>query len=473
MAPPGDDDHDCGWKAYAAAQDQKLVELTDKLAALERRLFEKKSERRPSSKLPPPLPKKKRTPEEAQRARQDNMALRDARVETEVTPLTLSEQPCPRCNGGRQRIGTKSSIVWEYVQPFFRKRVYERETVRCACGCIETAAAPERMGDKTRYAPSFVAHLIVNKCAHSNPQHRLEKAYRDLGIPMSRSTMCNLIHRAARELQPLHAAALALVPQASDVHADETSMRQQDRVGRCYLWTFVTTELVVYRYATSRSGTVPQEVLGDSQGRLIVDQYTGYNGVTQPGRRERAGCFAHVRRKIYEQRKHPETEEALDFITQLYRIEAQAKADAILGTEQHLDLRHNKSKPIFVKLLRWGRQHRGRHEPRSAMGRALRYLLNNHRALGCFLRHASVPLDNNPAEASLRRAALGRVNYLFFGNENAGHDFAVLYTLVASCEKHRINALAYLTDVLLRVQRHPARDVEDLLPHRWQPGADL
>jgi len=52
---------------------------------------------------------------------------------------------------------------------------------------------------------------------------------------------------------------------------------------------------------------------------------------------------------------------------------------------------------------------------------------------------------------------------LFFGNENAGHDFAVLYTLVASCEKHRINALAYLTDVLLRVQRHPARDIEDLL----------
>jgi transposase len=61
------------------------------------------------------------------------------------------------------------------------------------------------------------------------------------------------------------------------------------------------------------------------------------------------------------------------------------------------------------------------------------------------------------------------VNYLFFGNENAGHDFAVLYTLVASCEKHRINALAYLTDVLLRVQRHPARDIEDLLPHRWKP----
>jgi len=154
------------------------------------------------------------------------------------------------------------------------------------------------MGDKTRYAPSFVAHLIVNKCAHANPQHRFEKAHRDLGIPMSRSTMCNLIHRAARELQPLHTAALALVPFAPDVHADETSMRQQDHQGRYYLWTLVTSELIVYRYATTRSGSASQEVLGDSQGRLVVDQYTGYNAVTRPGRRERAGCFAHVRRKI-------------------------------------------------------------------------------------------------------------------------------------------------------------------------------
>ena len=108
MAPP-DDEHDCGWKAYAAAQEQKLAELTDKLAALERRLFEKKSERRLTSKLPPPLPKAKRTPDEARHTRKDNAALRDARVETEVTQLPFGERPCPHCNGTRRRIGTSTS----------------------------------------------------------------------------------------------------------------------------------------------------------------------------------------------------------------------------------------------------------------------------------------------------------------------------------------------------------------------------
>jgi transposase len=466
---PSDDDHDCGWKKYAAAQEQKLAELTEKLAALERRLFEKKSERLPSSKLPPPLPKVKRSPEEARQTRARNAAVRDASVQTEITPVPVTDRECPKCDGTLQPVGSKPSVVWEYVQPFFRKRVYERQTVACTCGHITTAKPPDRMGDKTRYAPSFVAHLIVNKCAHSNPQNRLEKAYRDIGVIISRSTMCNLIHRAASELQPLYAAALALVPRAPDVHADETSMRQWDHKGRCYLWTFVTPTLVAYRYATTRSGSVPAEVLGDSPGRLVVDQYTGYNAVTKPGHRTRAGCLAHARRKLYEQRQHPETQEALDLITQLYRIEDQAKAAGIVCTEAHLALRQLESKPVYTQLLRWGRRHRGHFGPRSALGKAIRYVLRNHRALGCFLRYPSVPLDNNIAEASLRRAALGRVNYLFFGNEKSGHDFAALYTLVASCEKNRVNAIAYLTDVLIRVQHHPARDIESLLPHRWKP----
>ena len=67
------------------------------------------------------------------------------------------------------------------------------------------------------------------------------------------------------------------------------------------------------------------------------------------------------------------------------------------------------------------------------------------------------------------RSSRARKNYLLFGNEEAGHDFAVLYTLVASCEKHGINVIDYLTDVLMRVQTHPASKIDELLPHRSKP----
>lgn len=103
------------------------------------------------------------------------------------------------------------------------------------------------------------------------------------------------------------------------------------------------------------------------------------------------------------------------------------------------------------------------------MGKAIGYLLRHFRALGRFLRYATIPPDNNVAEASLRRVALGRANYMFFGHEEAGKNFAVLYTLVASCEKNGVNAIAYLTDVLTRVHSHPASRIDELLPHRWKP----
>lgn len=479
VPPPEDDEHDCGWKAYAKHQEDKLAELTAKLDAVTAKLDElakrsrgHRSERRKSTKMPPPVARKS-DPEETAKKRRAAEDLRRTKLETLVEPVKLPPEQCkcPKCGSPDElgKAGSKPSTIISYVPGYFRRRVFDRETRSCPCGYIVTAAAPVRVAEKTRYDASFIAHLAVTKCASSMPQYRLEKEYRNLGIPISRSTMCSLLHRGARELKPLWVAAKALVKAATDVHADETSFRQQGRDKRSFFWDFVTSELVFYHYATDRSGQTPNAVLGDSQGRLVVDQHTGYNAVTKPGKRTRAGCLAHARRKIFENSEHPETKEALDLIGAIYGVEDQAEAAGIVGTDEHLALRRAKSRPLFAQLLWWGRTHKRTTDPSSGLGRAIRYLLRHHRALGCFLRHATIPPDNNRAEAGLRRVALGRSNFLFVGSEESGHDLAVLYTLVASCEKNGVNPIAYLTDVLTRVQTHPAREIHDLLPHRWKP----
>jgi hypothetical protein len=122
--------------------------------------------------------------------------------------------------------------------------------------------------------------------------------------------------------------------------------------GRSDIWSYLTPELVVYRYAPNRSGSVPKQVLGDSQGRPVVDMYTGYNAVTKPGGRLRAGCIAHARRKLFEQREHPETKEALDLISEIYRVEREAKEAGIVGTDAHLESRISVSWTASWALLR-------------------------------------------------------------------------------------------------------------------------
>lgn len=466
--PPDNDDHDCGWKAYAKAQQEQLARLTAKIEDLERRLHGHKTERRKgAAKMPPPVAVD-RDPADTRRKRDEAAALRDAKLETETTENRVCR--CEVCSSRElTHIGVKESITYEYVQPHFRKRLVVRQTVRCENGHVTTAAAPERMGDKTRYSPSFVAYLVTSKCRDSIPLYRLEKAFKSLGIPVARSTMTDLYKRAALELTPLYEKATELVRDASDVHADETSIRQQKLGTRAFFWTFVTRELTVYRYATTRSGRVAEQVLGDSEGRLVVDMYTGYNTVTRTGRRVRAGCMAHARRKLFEQREMPGVDEALELIGKIYAVERDAKQAGIEGTDEHLELRRTRSRPLFARLLWWARGQRRSYDPRCAMGKALRYVIKNFRELGCFLRYATIPPDNNKAEAALRRVALGRNNFLFVGNEKAGDNLAVLYTLVASCEQHGVDPTAYLTDVLIRVQHHPASRVEELLPHRWKP----
>jgi transposase len=103
------------------------------------------------------------------------------------------------------------------------------------------------------------------------------------------------------------------------------------------------------------------------------------------------------------------------------------------------------------------------------MGAAISYALGQWDALTLFLTDPKLRVDNNPSENALRVAALGRTNFLFVGNDTAGAHLAGLYSLVMTCEANGVNPLAYLADVLIRVQNHPASRVDELLPQNWTP----
>jgi transposase len=476
LAPPRDlDDHQCGWRTYAAELRGDLETVKTELAALKRHLYGRKSERMP------PMEREvrrgqKADPAETRRKRKETALAKEKLVEESVPhPVPEEQRSCPSCQQKDLRpVGDgKTTTIYDYVPGYFRRRVIVRETLACPCGeYIVTAPCPEKATDKTRYAPGFVAHLITAKCADSLPFYRLEKRYRRLGIPIARSTMTDLFHRHAELLAPLVQRLLARIAASFVVLADETSVRMLGTTKRAYLWTFLAGKDIAYVFSPDRSGKTPAEILGGTTGMLVVDAYTGYNAVTKVDGRTRAGCLAHARRKIFEAREgHPEAQHALELIRAMYVVEHEAKADGIVGTEEHLALRRKKSRPLMARLLGWARQQRGRHLPKGKMARAVNYLLNNHRALTRFLTDARVPADNNRSEAALRVVALGRKNFLYVGNEDAGENIAGLYSLVATCIAYGKNPIEYLTDVLVRISSHPQSRIDELLPDAWQPAA--
>jgi len=462
----------------------KLAETMGQLAAamkrieeLERHLYGKRSE-----KMPPPSSELRKTesPEEAEARRLAALAKRrerkalkqKLRSETIRHPVPDEAKVCPICGGVVDRpIGDgKHTTEYEYVPGYFVRRDHVQETLGCRCGQhIVTAPPPPRALDRSPYGPGFIGHLITMKCADSLPLYRLAKQYQRIGIPMSRSTLTDLFHAAAVKLASLSDRLLQLVAASEIVLADETPLLMQHPNRRGYVWTFIAGELITYRFSASRSGETAAQVLGGTTGTLVVDAYTGYNRVTQPEGRDRAGCLAHARRGVFDALGSApvEARQAMDLILDVYRVEHEAKALGIVRTDAHLALRRAKSRPAMDRLHAWLVEEQPKHIPKGPLGAAISYALNQWGPLTRFLDDARIPVDNNRSEGALRVVALGRKNFLFVFDEENGEHLAGLYSLVATCEANGVDPIAYLQDVLLRVDTHPASRIDELLPHRW------
>jgi transposase len=474
------DDHHCPWREEAEELAQRLTAVEAQLAKVTQAVFGKKSEKMPSAQAE--LRREQPVDAEAAQAKRRARAAAKAQLPTReiVHEVPKEDRRCPRCGGTELRaLGAgKKTVLFEYVPGRMERQVHVQETLSCACGqSILTAPGPTRFAEKSGYGPGFVAHVVTAKCSDSIPLHRLEKGFAREGVPIGRATFVDLFHRAAHELEPISARLLEHVSAREVVQADETPMKTQ-APGKCrtsYLWTFLAKDddtedtFIAYRFSPTRAGVTPVDVLGGTQGALVVDAYTGYNRVTTPEGRTRVGCWAHARRKFFEALPSaPKAKEALALILELYRVEAAAKHNGIVRSPAHLALRQEKSRSILDHILQWLLAEQGRHPPRGALGMAIRYALAQWTALGHFVEDARLPLDNNASERALRVAALGRKNFLFVGHDQAGQRLAGLYSLAATCDANGINPREYLTDVLLRVQSHPAAQLNQLLPPAWK-----
>ena len=470
-------------KAERRQQADVIEALKAELDALKRHVFGQRSEVMPP--VDRELRRKGKTKRDPEKERQRRKANKDkkAALETEEVDHTVdceSEPDCPECGKGAEEfvpVGEgRETTVFEYVPAKFIRRRHHRQVLACPCKeHIIVAKGPIKLGEGGgNYGPGFVAHLMVSRALDAIPFYRMEKQFKRLGIPMARSTMVELFHRYAADLKPLTDLLTAHVAAADVVLADETPHKMQvkgdtGKPGKGYMWVFIAGDRIVYRFSPSRSGETPRDVLGGTSGTLVVDAYTGYNKVTGPEGRTRAGCMAHVRRKFFDASKsgHEEAKIALDYILDLYHVEHDAKEMGKIRTPEHLAMRKARSGPVMGHFHEWLLSKEGVYQPKGGMGGAVRYALNNWSALNEFLKSEQLPLDNNQSESALRIVALSRKNSLFVGHDEAGENLARVLTMGATCQMAGVNPLEYLADVLLRIQTWPANDVAELLPASW------
>ena len=107
------------------------------------------------------------------------------------------------------------------------------------------------------------------------------------------------------------------------------------------------------------------------------------------------------------------------------------------------------------------------HLPKSAFGRAMDYALSLWPMLSVYAEDGRVEIDNNPVENAIRPTAIGKKNWLFIGDADAGQRSAILYTIIESCRARGLDPWAYLREVLTRLPSMTNRQVKDVTPKAW------
>jgi len=377
-----------------------------------------------------------------------------------------------------KKIGDEITEELEY-QPgeLFVKRYVRPKYARPEGEGVVVATLPSRPIEKGIAGPALLAHILMSKFVDHLPLYRQRQQFRRHGVEISGATMDGWITGSCQWFVPLHDTQRQMIQQSSYLMADETPIPVLDptKPGKThlgYLWAYYDpiAKLMLFDYRPGRDRAGPNDFLKNFRGHLQIDGYDGYNDVIKRPEVIATGCMAHARRYFEHAHENDPTraEWMLSKIQALYALERQAR-EAALPFEERYQLRQNHALPVLTELKIWLDANLTLVLPKSAIGKAIGYMLRQWPKLEKYVTDGRLEIDNNLVENAIRPVALGRKNYLFAGSHEGAKRAAMIYTLVATAKLHQVEPFEYLKDILSRMPDYPHHKVADLLPQNWTP----
>lgn len=381
-----------------------------------------------------------------------------------------SEKQCG-CGSQMSRIGQEVSERLEMLPAHFWVERHIRPKYACKnCEGVESddssvkiAACPPQLLPKTISSPSLLSHVFVGKFCDSLPFYRQEKQFLRLGFSLSRATMCNWAIKVADKCKPILELLRQEILSGPLINIDESWFQVLKEEGRppdrnSFMWVYRGGKpdkiSVIYRYNPRRSGTEAREFLGDYQGNVQTDGYSGYNFLDIQEGIVHAGCWAHVRRKFLEVTGSRNVRnkqnlsgmgkagKALQYIRELYVIEKNAR-EKELTPDLLREERQLKSKPILNEFREWLTAKGPQIPPKSLLGKAFIYTQSQWHRLIKYLEDGHIGMDNNLAENAVRPFVVGRKNWLFADTTDGAKANAAIYSLIETAKSNGLEPYQY------------------------------
>jgi transposase len=402
-------------------------------------------------------------------------------VETVTERLEPQEKVCPHCGKEKCEIGCEKTERFEYIPAKVVRHEIIRPKLACRCGRagVSIAPLPPSLVPQGCADSSLVAQVILAKFVDHVPLHRQQQIFARLGVNLPKSTLGDWVRHGATWLEPIVREMKRQLLAGDYLQAGETPVNVMDpdvkgKTVKGYLWVMgLPGDNVVFEFHPGRGKAEAKKLLDGFKGYLQRDGYSAYSSlVNEPGQQLiPVGCWGHARRKFIDaEPDHPaHAPPFIDEIRKLYLVEAVAREQR-LDPGQRRALRLDKAKALLDRLLPQLEKTVAQNLPESPLAKAAKYCLNEWPALTRYLDDGRLEIDNNLTENAIRPSAIGKKNWLFIGHPDAGWRSAVIYSIVVSCQRRRIDPAQYLTDVLRRLPTMRQSELATLLPQNWKPA---
>lgn len=410
-----------------------------------------------------------------------------------VYELPENERVCPDCGKpfhacGHEVLRREVEIIpaqvraVEHVQTVYSCRNCEQNDI--STPMIKSNVPAPVISGSGIASPSLLSYILCNKYVLALPLYRQEQELERCGIHISRQTMANwVIFVAGRWLAPIYDLLRAELLANDILHADETTLQVIKEKGRkasskSYMWMYHTgrdaeKQVALFEYQPTREGKHPQKFLAGYKGFLHVDGYAGYNELESQGV-TLAECWAHTRRKFDEALKALKKDERTDAIANIgltycnKLFEFERKSDELnLTHEERAEQRILKSKPVAEAFFAWAESMLGQTLPKSKLGVAVGYAVNQRKWLMNFLLDGRLELSNNRAERTIRPFTVGRKNWLFSFCARGAKASAVVYSIIETAQANGLVPFMYLNYLFEMLPNITTSKLKDCLP--WNP----
>lgn len=398
--------------------------------------------------------------------------------EQRVYDLSDAEKICA-CGHKLRFIKDETSEQLEIIPA----KIYVVQHIRKKYACkhceetIKTASMPAQPIPRSIAGPGLLSHVIVSKFQDHLPLFRQEQMLRRIGVDIPRSTLCLWIIRAHELLQPL-INFLKKTIQAYDIsYSDETTLqvlKEPNKIVQStkYMWLFAGGPpekfCYYYHYHHSRSHDVLLNFFEDYQGTIHCDGFPGYDALADKSKQIKlSGCMYHVRRKFVEITKMMQAKEGVahtvvSFIAKLAQIENDILS---LSSEEKKRIRQEKAKPLLEKLHAYLIDMQPKAYPKSPLGKAISYALNQWPKLLTYLGDGRLENNNNRSERAIKPFVIGRKGWLFANSVAGAHAAATLFSLVETCKHHNVEPYNWFRYVLQQLPLCQSEsEIEALLP---------